>query len=159
MSVDGALLDRIETVLRERHQKRRTRDDWDADAQAITSGQLADDLGIDDSEGNPKTREAIKVLKRERGLPVVAGNTGYYIPVERGPIEDYIESLEGRIDGIRENQQLMRENWQAWQQHAEAELATDGGEDLELTEEERERIENDPVLTIKDVRELRGGDE
>lgn len=170
-SVDDGLLDDLQTEFRERHHKRRHRDDYDQADQAITSGELADTYGIEDAEGNPKTREAIKILKRERGLPIVGQNNGYYIPVTGGPIEDYIERLEGRIQGIRENQDLMRQNWQSWQQRERAYSAgaadveatvvdhsaeCDGG-DRELTDAERERVENDPVLTVEDVLQRRGG--
>lgn len=119
-------------------------------ANAITSGELAARHLPDDGEANPATREAVKVLMRERGLPVIGSNAGYYIPREQAPIDDAIASLEGRIDGIRERQQLLAENWAAWTDTTDDAAAV-------LTEEQQSQIEADPVLTVEDVLEHRGG--
>lgn len=117
-------------------------------SQAITSGDLADRHLPADGEANPATREAVKVLMRERDLPVIGGPTGYYIPTSQEPIDDAIASLDGRIAGIRERQQLLAENWADW---------THGGPDAEaiLAEHERAAIEADPVLSVADVLEHR----
>lgn len=158
-AVDGGLLDDLETEFRQRYYKRE-RGEYDRSEQAITSGELADTFGIEDAEGNPKTREAIKILKRERGLPLVGGPDGYRIPLSGDAIDDYHDSLEGRIEGIRENQRLMQRNWRSWQQRQAAYQPTtvdvpevefdDAGD---IPDEVRERIESDPVLTVKDVLE------
>jgi len=111
--IDGELLDALEASLH----------DCIGQANAKTSGELADELEIEDTEAQPKTREAVKVLMRERGLPLIGGNTGYYIPETQAPIDDAIESLQGRIAGIQERQQLLSDNWEAWTR-----AETDGGE-------------------------------
>ncbi len=115
---------------------------------ALTSGALADRHIPDDTDGNPKTREAIKILMRERGLPVIGGSQGYYIPASAEPIEDALDTLNSRIDGIQERKQLLQTNWESWTRRR----ATDGGETVPegLTAEEVERIEDDPVLQISD---------
>lgn len=111
---------------------------------AITSAELAARHDIDDSDAQPATREAVKTLMRERNLPVIGGSQGYFIPTHQGPIDDAIASLDGRIAGIRERQQLLAENWADW---------THGGPDAEaiLAEHERAAIEADPVLSVEDV--------
>jgi len=116
---------------------------------ALTSGDLADRHIPGDSDANPKTREAIKILMRERGLPVIGGSQGYYIPASAGPIEEAIDTLDGRIAGIQERKQLLQENWESWTQRR----ATDGGDDVPegLTREEFERVKSDPVLQVSDV--------
>lgn len=132
-----------------------TLDDLEADLRdavgqdaAITSGELADRHFPEDGEANPETREAVKTLMRERGLPIIGGSTGYYIPAEQAPIDAAIESLEGRIAGIRERQKLLAQNWAAWDHsNTDAESV--------LPDAAIEQIEQDPVLTVEDVLEHR----
>jgi len=135
--IDGALLDDLADILRGRPR-----------SQAITSSQLSDRLGLSDGEASPKTREAIRVLRRERGLPVRAGNVGYWVCQSEQEAEEYLDDLLGRIDGIR---QTMAEFAEAWEQyHGDA-----------VPPQVRDEIEADPVLTVEDWREHRasaGGD-
>jgi len=98
--VDGDLLDDLEDVLLDHVGK----------GNKITSGELADHLGIDDAEGNPKTREAIRVLIEERQLPVISSQ-GYYIPESDEQIQDQIKSLQSRAQSIQERSQLIKEAW------------------------------------------------
>lgn len=111
--VDGTLLDAVEEELRGR-----TKDD------AITSGELADAVGIDDSNGNPKAREAIRVLLEERGVPVASGNCGYWLLENREQLERYLSDLDGRIQGIQERKQLVESAWDDW---GRREATADGG--------------------------------
>lgn len=157
--IDGELLDQLE-------QKLLTAVGQE---NAITSGELAREVTGETAEANPKTREAVKELLRERSLPVVGSNDGYYIPTSSGPIEDEIESLEGRISGIRERQHLLREAWADWCQTERYDDHDGGGggrddasddhptsdeqaqqDQHTLSEEERERIKEDPVLSLSD---------
>jgi hypothetical protein len=132
--IDGETLDALATTLR---SGARGQDN------AITSGELAARHVPDDGEANPTTREAIKILMRERGLPVIGGPSGYYIPESQAPVDDAIASLEGRVEGIRERQQLLAENWAEWTGHDDAAAV--------LTADQQAAIEADPVLTVDDV--------
>jgi hypothetical protein len=156
--LDGRHLDRLETELRQAIGR----------DNAITSGELADRITDEDSEANPKTREAIKVLMRERGLPVIGGNAGYFIPEGPQRVEDALETLDSRIDGIQERKQLLSENWENWERQHE--MYTDGGDgrdagdqdgsddvDADIPDDVREQIEDDPVLTVEDWLEHRSG--
>lgn len=110
-SIDGDLLDALHLELA---------DHRGADA-AITSDELATRVGLDERQGtNPKVREAVKVLMQERRVPVVSSHAGYYVPETRSEIDDYLENLESRIDGIRQRKELV-------ETAADARLATDGG--------------------------------
>lgn len=160
-AIDGDLLDRLEAELRDRVGRER----------AITSGELADRITAEDAEANPKTREAIKELMRERNLPVVAGNTGYYIPASDDRVEEYLDGLEGRIAGIRERERALREAWDGWDPNPDPDPdppRTDGGpasdaatydsvEDIPA--EVREQIEADQFLTPADFVDGNGGGE
>jgi len=101
-SIDGELLDKVEDELRGRTK-----------ADAMQSGDIADAVGIDDSEGNPKTREVIRILIEERGLPVASANCGYWLLESRDQLDKYVETLEGRISGIQERIDMVTENYQA----------------------------------------------
>lgn len=131
MSVTGQLVDQIEQELRRRYWERKRGNIDSRSEQAITSSELADQLDIDDSEGNPETREAVKIAMRERGLPIIGGGNGYYIPVDPAKVEDAIESLDGRIAGIQERKDLIEDNWRNWTAqeriYRDDAAATDGG--------------------------------
>jgi len=140
----------------------RTLDALEADLRAatpsepITSGELAARHFPDDSSGNPTTRKAIKHLMRERQLPIIGVGNGYHVPTCNADVADAVQSLQGRIDGIKERQRLLVDNWAA---HSAVETtpdtqqatATDGGHGL--TDDELERINDDPVLTPADFKE------
>ena len=102
-AIDGDLLDDLESLL------------WDhvGPENSITSTEVSDELGIKDSNGNPKTREAIKIVLRERGVPVIAGANGYYIAETEKQVRDELDSLDQRIQGIEERKQLIRRGVQA----------------------------------------------
>lgn len=74
---------------------------------AITSGELASACGVADSEANPKTREAVKILIRERDVPIGSCSQGYYLMDCRAELEENLEGLRGRIAGIEERMQIM----------------------------------------------------
>ena len=113
-------------------------------SEPVTSGELADRHFPDDGSGNPKTRQAIKHLMRERQLPIIGVGRGYHVPTCNGDVAEAVQSLQGRIDGIKERQRLLVDNWAAW-----SGVETDGGHPT-LTDEELERVKNDPVLEPSD---------
>lgn len=101
MSVTGAELDALERIL----------EDHVGPDDAITSGELSDRLDVDDGEGNPATREGIRILCEERGLPVAAGPKGYYVLETEEQLDEYMETLEARKQGIEERMWLVRKAW------------------------------------------------
>ena len=113
-------------------------------SEPVTSGELAARHFPDDGSGNPKTRQAIKHLMRERQLPIIGVGRGYHVPTCNADVAEAVQSLQGRIDGIKERQRLLVDNWAAW-----SGVETDGGHPT-LTDDELERINNDPVLEPSD---------
>lgn len=101
--VDGALLDDLEELLA----------DHRGPENAVSSGEIADRLGIDDSGSNPRTREAVKVLLDDRELPVISNSDGYFVATAESQIEEEVESLQSRIEGIQQRQQLIRDAWES----------------------------------------------
>jgi predicted transcriptional regulator len=90
--IDGELLDRLTKLFLDHRGKE----------NAISSGQIADKLGIDDGTGNTRTRKAITELLDEREVPVVAGPNGYYLPESLDEARVYDERLTGRMAGIQQ---------------------------------------------------------
>jgi len=107
--VDGDLLNRLESVLR----------DHEGPDEAITSAELSDELAISDSEAQPATREAIRVLCAERGLPVAAGPQGYYMIQTEQQLDDYLDTLRARKQGIESRMWHVRKAWRESNGHGQ----------------------------------------
>lgn len=141
-SIDGDLLDEAENILRGRDKD-----------NAITSGELSAQLGLDDGEANPKAREIIRMLlSRDDPLPVAAGNVGYWVCETEAQAAAYRETLRGRIAGIEERLERFDAAWNAYHRRTEA----DGG--MDVPPQVRDRIEADPVLSVDDWLAHDGGD-
>lgn len=164
--IGGEVLDAFEATLRERYYNRLSQEAFDKSDQAITAAELADIHNIDDANGNPKVREGLKFLQSERGIPLVADHDGNYIPVEWSEVERKLDELDSRIQGIEERKADLKRAYEAWDHErthdsddaeaTEGESVADGG--VDVPPDVRERIENDPVLTVEDWVEHRGGE-
>jgi hypothetical protein len=130
--------------------------------EAINSAELAARYYPDDGAAQPKTREAVKQVMREFGLPLVSCNEGYYVPNNPATIENELDSLQGRIDGIQERKQLLENNWRDWSrkhqipmEQANSDSDTDDTEaqlrELGFSSGEIERIRESDFLTMADV--------
>lgn len=124
--IDGAVLDAIETELAERG-----RDD------AITAAEIGETVGIDDGEASPATREAIRALLTERGVPIRSGNVGYWVCQSEAEAEEYRADLRSRIEGIEQRLTAFETAWREWTRD-------------EIPKPVREKIEADPVLSLDD---------
>lgn len=69
-------------------------------ANAITSGEIADRLGMADTEANPHTRELIRNVVMKTTLTVGASSSGYFVIESRRQLRAYIRNLEQRRAGI-----------------------------------------------------------
>jgi len=113
-AIGGDLLDKLEDELRQHS----------GPDEAITSSELSELLDTADSEGNPKTREAIRVLMEERRIPIAADNNGYYLIETSEQLEKYLDTLEARKNGIEQRRQLVTT---AWLRSGASPVRTDGG--------------------------------
>ena len=87
-----------------------------AGRRRTTSKDLAYYLGIDDSEAQPVTRGLIKQTMRTlclAGHPIGADRDGYFLIETQKELDDYVESLRGRIRGIEERIRLVQAAWAA----------------------------------------------
>jgi len=152
-AIDGDLLDAIADELRERYDARHAGDITTIDEQAITSGELADEITGENAEANPKTREAMKVLMRERGIPIVGDHRGNWIPLTEAPVENKLDNLDQRIDGIKERKRLLSENWRQWH----GATATDGAGVESIPQAIRDVLTDEPVQRSSSERRTSSG--
>lgn len=124
--IDGVLLDALQQELAGRGRE-----------DAITAAELAERLDIDDGEASPATREAITELLFERGVPIRSGNDGYWICQSEREADEYLDDLQGRIEGIEQRKTAFESAWRSWRRD-------------EIPRPVRERIEADPVLELED---------
>lgn len=134
-AINGRVLDELEEILRGR-----SRD------EAITSAELAERLPIDDSSGQPATREAIGILRASRGVPIRAGNCGYWVCQSDAEAQDYLDTLLERIAGIEGTMEEFADAWEAWSRRSDVPDEYAG----EIPPQVYEQIEDDPVLTPED---------
>jgi len=133
-SIDGDLLDELADILRGRGR-----------SDAITSAELSARLNLDAGEASPKAREAVGILRVERGLPVRSGNVGYWVCQSEEEAEEYLANLQGRIAGIEETMREFDEAWENYEPRAESQDEPDLPDDL------RQRVEDDPTLSLSDI--------
>ena len=88
----------------------------------ITGKEIANLIGLrprDTGKEGADLRSVVNAL-RKKGYPICANGSGYYYPETKKQIEEYIDSLRGRIrkeqealDGIRDG----IVEWERWPKH------------------------------------------
>lgn len=68
----------------------------------VTSGEIADRTGLDSLDSTPRTRGVIRKLSRQFDFPIGASTKGYFLIERRGEAQEYLDDLEGRIQGIEQ---------------------------------------------------------
>lgn len=68
----------------------------------VTSGEIADKTGLDSLDSTPRTRGVIRRLQRQYDWPVASSPKGYFLIKQKGEAQEYIDDLEGRIQGIEQ---------------------------------------------------------
>lgn len=80
---------------------------------AISSTELSERVGIEQSNGTPEARFAIRSLIKKTGLPIGACSDGYYLITSERQLYDYIERLNSRIEGIETRKSLLIEAFES----------------------------------------------
>jgi|AntDeeMinimDraft_5_1070356.scaffolds.fasta_scaffold03542_8 23S rRNA maturation-related 3'-5' exoribonuclease YhaM len=89
--------------------------DHDGADNKITAREIDDELGLDSVGSFPNTRAAIRELLFEDQIPVIGTTQGYYVAESEEQVDEYIESLEGRIMEITERKFAITraaDNWE-----------------------------------------------
>lgn len=81
------------------------------ETNAITSGKIADKVGINEDDTHPKTRKIIREIEERDNLPVLACNKGYYIAKTKEELNKYTKNLDNRIKGIKKRKELTIKNY------------------------------------------------
>lgn len=79
--------------------------------KAITSAQIAQILGIDEDDTHAATRDLLLQAAEKYELPLVANNNGYYLIDNETEYEEYIDSLNRRIEGINRRKDIISRNY------------------------------------------------
>ncbi len=81
---------------------------------AITSAEIADMLGIDEDDTHPRTRRLLLETAKMYKLPMAATTKypkGYYLIANDEEYDEYIATLDSRIDGIEERKEIITDNY------------------------------------------------
>jgi hypothetical protein len=91
-------------------------------SDAITSGELADEINLPDGEANPQARGLVRDLVLEEGVPVAAHEQGYFLIQRDRELYDYLDALDQRIEAIKERREAVIHAYLDWY---EADLGSD----------------------------------
>lgn len=69
---------------------------------AITSREIDEEVNLDSVGSFPQTREVVRELLMEDGIPIASNSNGYYVIETEEQLADYVDTLDGRITGIAE---------------------------------------------------------
>lgn len=67
---------------------------------AITSREISERTGLDSLDSTPRTRGVIRRLSEEYAFPIGASGNGYFLIATRDEAEEYLDTLNTRIQGI-----------------------------------------------------------
>ncbi len=77
----------------------------------ITSAKIAKMIDIDEDDTHSKSRRLIEDAIEEYGLPVAADSRGYFMIETEDELEEYMENLDARIDGIKDRKKVVTKNF------------------------------------------------
>lgn len=80
-------------------------------SNAITSGEIADLIGINEDDTHAKTRAMILEAAKIYKLPLAADIIGYYLITNDEEYYSYMNNLDSRKEGIEERKELITENY------------------------------------------------
>lgn len=103
--------------------------------QAVTSQEIADLTGLDSLDSTPRTRGVIRRLSEEHGFPIGASSNGYFLIADGDEADEYLETLNTRIQGIVKRKQTVQN---AIEQRGYAKSAAEVSNWLDDVEEQAE---------------------
>lgn len=74
---------------------------------AITSGEIAEETGLDTHDSTPTTRGVIRTLIEDHGFPIAASNKGYYFIEDGIEASEYLRHLETRMQGVQKRKDIV----------------------------------------------------
>lgn len=89
----------------------------------ISSGALADAIGMDVANGHPQIRQLVKRVERKSGLPIGSCNQGYFWIQTMAEFREHAAGIRQRIEGMQTGLAITERN-------IEAQLAGDTPDDI-----------------------------
>lgn len=78
---------------------------------SITSGQIAEALGINEDDTHAKTRDLLLQTAENFMLPLAATNKGYYLIETEEEYNNYMHNLQSRKLGIDKRVEIITQNY------------------------------------------------
>ena len=85
-------------------------------SNAITSGEIADLIDINEDDTHAKTRAMILEAAKRYHLPLAADRNGYYLITNEEEYDAYMNNLDSREEGIEERKELITRNYNLWKE-------------------------------------------
>ncbi|WP_024861847.1 hypothetical protein [Ruminococcus flavefaciens] len=95
------MIDKIKKILEEHVGKK----------NAISSAKIADIIGVSEDDTHVFTRDLLLQAAETYGLPLAASNRGYYLISNDTEYEEYMTSLDKRIEGINKRKDIITQNY------------------------------------------------
>lgn len=89
---------------------------------AMKSGAIMNRLGFRSGTTNRKLRQATKLLLQEENVPLVSGASGFYVAQTVEELNEYLENLEARRQGIDETVAAVRQIREKWLKRPKGDL-------------------------------------
>lgn len=77
----------------------------------VTSAEVAKIIGIIEDDTHAQTRALIFETAEIYGLPLAANHKGYYLITSDAEYDEYMENLDGRIEGIEQRKIIITKNY------------------------------------------------
>ncbi|MCF2238879.1 hypothetical protein KVP04_07045 [Halobacterium salinarum] len=71
-------------------------------SNAVSSREINEQVDVDSVGSFPQTREIVRELLMNEGIPVASNSNGYYVIESEEQLADYVNTLDSRITGIAE---------------------------------------------------------
>ncbi|WP_089649871.1 hypothetical protein [Halobacterium hubeiense] len=71
-------------------------------SNAISSREINEQVDVDSVGSFPQTREIVRELLMEEGIPIASNTNGYYVIESEEQLADYVDTLDSRMTGIAE---------------------------------------------------------
>ncbi|MFC6723091.1 hypothetical protein ACFQE1_01525 [Halobium palmae] len=88
----------------------------------ISSREINEEIDEDNIGSFPGTRAIIRDIVLEDRIPIAGGHNGYYVIETEEELEDYLDNLTSRINGMAERRwgvQRAANEWDAYPEHPE----------------------------------------
>lgn len=80
----------------------------------ISSREINEVVELDTVGSFPNTRECIRDIMFQEGIPIIGGGNGYYVATTEQELKDALETLDSRIINTTERKMALRRAANNW---------------------------------------------